>query len=402
MSSLQQLSMVNSSIRLYLVLGSMLQFFRYGLIASMYSVYLKRAGLDLFEMNLVNVAFYVTMFIFEIPTGAFADVFGRKLSFVASCFIWSASNIIYGLGSSFESFVVAEVIGAIGATFATGAFEAWLVDNLKHEKNTTPLRHVFARAEYWTQGAVVTGSILGAYIATHNMRIPWLIGGLGSFIGGVLALHYMREPSFTPKSLGWQSGWQEMKTTVTTSIDYGLKNSVIRYILLVLALQTFVLMTPNMQWSLWFGEYIKSEVGLGYIMAGNIVFMMVGSRLVSSVLDGKYAEEKIIVVIQIMMGLAFVATVLCTQLWGLVPFLAHQVFRGFWKPIKQAYLHDHIESKDRATIVSFESIAHHIAGAFGLLASGLIAKYLGMQITWILMGLVLVLGTSLIYWKRKL
>ncbi len=392
---------MKSTITIYLVLGSLLKFFYYGLISSTYSVYLQRGGLDLFEINLVNVSFYVTMFLFEIPTGAFADVFGRKLSFVASCFTLATGCAVYGLSSGFWGFIVAEIIAAIGATFSTGAFEAWLVDNLKHEKQTVALKKVFAWSEFWAQGAVVSGTVCGAYLATYNMRIPWLVGGVGSFIVGVLALRYMKEPTFTPKSLGWNSGWQEMKATVKTSVHYGLKNPVIRYIIVVASLQTFVLMTPNMQWSLWFGNYVKTEVGLGYVMAGNVVFMMLGSRLVGKILDNRFSEEMIIVVLQIAMGIAFVVTVLCSGLWGLIPFYVHQVFRGFWKPVKQAYLHDHIDSKDRATVVSFESIAYHISGALGLLLSGLLAKYFGIQVTWILAGLVLIFGTSLVYWKRK-
>lgn len=388
-------------VTVYLSLGFLSKFFKYGLISAFYSLYLKRAGLDLFEINLVNVAYYVTLFIFEIPTGAFADVFGRRWSFIMSSVLVAGGSLLYGATSSFWGFIAAEMITAVGATFASGAFEAWLVDGLKHAEDKTPLRTVFAKSGYYFQASTLLGSIVGSAIASHNMNLPWFIGGFGSLLVAVLAFIYMKEPSFTPKALGFRDGWQEMKKTVDTSFHYGLRNPVIRYIILVASLQTFVFMAPNMQWSIWFGELVKTEAGLGYIMAGNVLFMMLGARLVNTFLGRTHKEENIILFAQIGMGVAFIATVFLTKLWGLVPFFLHQIFRGFWGPVKEAYLHDHIQSKDRATVVSFESIVYHIAGAVGLFLSGLLAKYFGIQVTWVLVGVVLISGTIIVYVKRK-
>ncbi len=52
--------------------------------STVYTLYLISKGLNLFEVNLVNVVFYVTLSLFEIPTGAYADIFGRKSSLVLS------------------------------------------------------------------------------------------------------------------------------------------------------------------------------------------------------------------------------------------------------------------------------------------------------------------------------
>lgn len=393
--------MPNNYITVYLVLGFLSKFFKYGLISGYYSLYLRRAGLDMLEINLVNVAYYVTLFVFEIPTGAFADVFGRRWSFIASSLLVAIGSILYGVTSGFWGFVAAEMITAVGATFASGAFEAWLVDGLKHSGNKTPLRAIFAKSSYYFQASTLVGSILGGLIFSRDMSVVWFVGGGGSLLVALLSFIYMKEPSFTPKALGFKDGWQEMKNTVNTSFRYGLHNPAIRYIILVASLQTFVLMAPNMQWSIWFGDLVSDEKGLGYIMAGNVLFMMLGARLVNTFLGKASGEERIILISQVGMGVAFVATVLLTKLWGLVPFFAHQIFRGFWAPVKEAYLHDHINSKDRATVVSFESILYHIAGALGLFLSGVSAKYFGIQVTWLLMSAVLISGTIIVYVKRR-
>jgi predicted MFS family arabinose efflux permease len=136
-------------------------------------------------------------------------------------------------------------------------------------------------------------------------------------------------------------------------------------------------------------------------MAANMLFMMVGSRLAVKLLAKQRNEEWAIMINQAAMGVLLVCTVVIGNLWGLVPFLAHQVFRGFWNPLKEAYLHDHIESRDRATIVSFESVMYHMAGAAGLVVSGFLGKQYGILTTWILVGSFLSIGTIGVYWLRK-
>ena len=64
----------------YLIL--FLSSFAVSTISATYVLFLLSQGLDLLQVNLVNVAFMVGIFIFEIPTGAYADNFGRRKSLV--------------------------------------------------------------------------------------------------------------------------------------------------------------------------------------------------------------------------------------------------------------------------------------------------------------------------------
>ena len=103
------------------------------IVSAVYVTFLMKNGLNLFQVNLVNAIFFTTLFICEIPTGAFADIFGRKSSYMVSAILMSLSMFVYGSSSSFLGFVSAEMITAFGMTFRTGAFQAWLVDSLKHQ-----------------------------------------------------------------------------------------------------------------------------------------------------------------------------------------------------------------------------------------------------------------------------
>lgn len=55
------------------------------------------------------------------------------------------------------------------------------------------------------------------------------------------------------------------------------------------------------------------------------------------------------------------------------------------------YLHDHVPSQERATLLSFESMAQHFGGMIGLLASGMLAQYLSITWSWVILGLLMIL-----------
>ena len=110
----------------YLVFG--LYNLSWAFIGGMYALFLLARGLDLFQMSIVPAVFWIVSFFLEVPTGAFADLAGRKTSFVLSCFVRMLAFGLYAAAGSFTAFIVAEFVDAVGATLANGALEAWAVD----------------------------------------------------------------------------------------------------------------------------------------------------------------------------------------------------------------------------------------------------------------------------------
>ena len=68
-----------------------------------YPMFLLSRGLDLFQINVILAIFLISTFVFEVPTGAVADVYGRKISFLLSCAIRPVASV---QGMSFTLSVV--------------------------------------------------------------------------------------------------------------------------------------------------------------------------------------------------------------------------------------------------------------------------------------------------------
>jgi len=364
-------------------------------MSAMYVSFLISNGLDLFEINLVNLVFYVTLFLTEIPTGAFADVFGRKVSHITACALLAISMLVYGLSSSFIFFAVAESIGAVALTFSSGAFDSWFVDRIKHYGYNGKLDKAFARAGQIGRVCGIASAYVGAALADINMVIPWFAASALFVVSGLVAL-FIKEEYFVRQKLSLTAGLRDMGKTIQSSLCYCRDNLNVRFVIIITTIQLFVLQAPNMQWQPFFKRWLSGQIGLGIIYVLISVSVLLGSFVAPWLLRKVRCERKTLLMTQSLIALGIILPVLSERfLPALLIFLVHEFARGIFDPIKKSYLHQNITQKERATIQSFESMAHHLGGAGGLLISGLLAKSFGISVSWVVVGMALLLGSLL-------
>ena len=366
------------------------------LIGSVYVTFLMKNGLSLFEVNLVNTCFFLTLFLCEIPTGACADIFGRKTSFLIACGLLCLSMFIYGSSHTLVGFIIAEILGAAGSTFRNGAFRAWLVDSLKHHGNDGPHQKIFARSEFYCKATSAIGAVIGAYLASFNMAWPWFVGGTIMVATFVVARKIMKEEYFERRTLSIREGVSSMIDVARTSIRYGKEDSAVRFILAVTFIQIFSVMAFNMYWQPHLKNHGMQPVYFGYVYFGIMALTALGLFIVAQI-DCGGREKRAIVIIHTVTGVCMIAAACMTSMpLILVFFLLHEIPRGSIQPVISSFLHHRIPSGERATIDSFCSIAPHIGGAIGLLLSGVIAQKFGISVAWIVSGIILTGGALLL------
>ncbi|MDP2859322.1 MAG: MFS transporter [Bacillota bacterium] len=138
------LSVVNAS-TVYLILRVLVRFSE-RLMFTTYSVYyVKSLGLNPLQLVPVGTAVEATVFVFEVPTGVVADIWGRRASVITGMFLMSSAYIGQGaipwLGgtgitafSCFGLVVVAKIVRGVGWTFISGAHEAWITDEVGEDQ----------------------------------------------------------------------------------------------------------------------------------------------------------------------------------------------------------------------------------------------------------------------------
>src|SRR5450759_4452889 len=79
------------------------------------------AHFDPFRLLLVGSVLELTCLVFQVPTGLFADAFGRRWAVAAGCSLVGAGFILEGSIPQFTSILVSQVVWGIGATLSDGA-----------------------------------------------------------------------------------------------------------------------------------------------------------------------------------------------------------------------------------------------------------------------------------------
>ena len=91
-------------------------------------------GLSPLELVLVGTAMELAVFVFEVPTGIVADTYGRKRSVVIGMFVLGGSYLLVGVSTAAVGVIAAYAVWGLGWTFLSGAFDAWLADEVGEER----------------------------------------------------------------------------------------------------------------------------------------------------------------------------------------------------------------------------------------------------------------------------
>ncbi len=154
-------------------------------------------GLSLTQVGMMEAVFWVSMMLFEVPTGAVADRWGRRVSLALGGFMFTGGTILFVLAEGFVGLTISYLIMAISMTLYSGSGHALLFDTLRTLGRTREYEKHMGRSE-----ALMTGALLGAALFGGPMAGLWgletvfLIGAGTMALAGVVAL-MLREPPRT-------------------------------------------------------------------------------------------------------------------------------------------------------------------------------------------------------------
>lgn len=357
-----------------------------------YVMFLLSRGLTLLDASLVNTAYAVTLIVAEFPTGVIADTWGRKASFVVSCFVIALGTFVYAFAPGFLWFVIAEVIIAIGMTCTTGAFDAWIVDTIAFHGEKVDLGSLFTRAGQVRKFGAVLGVLMGSYAAeAFGLQTPWIMSSFVFFLVGVAAVIFMKEDYFKKNYTTIHEGFKGLFVTAGKTISFARKSSHIVTVLLIVGISTCAMQAYNMQWQPFFKGYIQSASQLGWFFVAIVVSSFFGISISKKVMKKNGNDFAMPLIISLVVtGVAMLCTSLSPIIiFSVVMFMVHEVSRGSYSVFSDAYMNAHIPSEERASLLSLQALAAHIGMAIGLPISGWIADNYSIRHAWIVSSIFL-------------
>lgn len=146
------------------------------------------------QLVLVGTVMELTVFLCEVPTGIVADTYSRRLSIVVGYLIMGGAFLLVGGVGVVWAVLAGWAIWGFGYTFTSGAFDAWLADEVGAD-NVTP---VYLRGAQIGRAASVLGIVAAVGLGVVDLRLPIVLGGAGILLLGVFFALAMQETGFRP------------------------------------------------------------------------------------------------------------------------------------------------------------------------------------------------------------
>jgi MFS family permease len=354
------------------------------LIWGINTIFLLDAGLSNLEAFAANAFFTGGMVIFEVPTGIVADTIGRRTSYLLGTLTLSGSSLLYVMlwqvEAPFWAWALVSLLLGLGFTFFSGAVEAWLVDALTATGYRGRLETVFGRGQIVTGAGMLGGSVAGGFIAQQvSLGAPFVIRGAILIVMFAVAFRLMHDVGFTPDVGGRPVA--EMRKIAANSIEYGWRVPAVKW-LMVEALFTggvgiyaFYALQP----------YLLELYGdpTAYEIAGLAAAIVAGAQILGGVAAPRIRArfQRRTTALLLTAGLSVISLALIGAIQSFWPVIGLTTVWGLLfaatMPIRQTYINGMIPSRQRATILSFDSMMSSTGGVWAQPVLGRVADASG-------------------------
>ncbi|HRN71352.1 MAG TPA: MFS transporter, partial [Candidatus Woesebacteria bacterium] len=266
------------------------------------------------QLGVIVMLTYAVQMIMELPSGALADLIGRRTTILFSFLLGAISYLLIPFGTSYLYFIIINIILGVSDSFRSGAEEAMVYDTYK-EVDSHEFEKVNSKGNLVYQTGLIIGTITGGLLYNVNVYIPFVFYGMSLLVGFVLTYFYI-EPLIDSEKFSMKNYVNQIK--IGTKEVF--KDKLTTYTSL------FYIAVGGITWTnaLYFGSFFM--VGLGFDNAER-GFIQGGTRLINALLftfilkKMKLGERFKIVIFPIVMTLAFLPGIFLEG-WVGVPFFA--------------------------------------------------------------------------------
>jgi DHA1 family multidrug resistance protein-like MFS transporter len=139
----------------------------------------------------LTAIFALTQLIISPFAGKSADKFGRKIMIVIGLFIFSVSELLFGMGKTIELLFISRILGGVSGACIMPAVTAFIADITTLETRPKMLGYMSAAI---TTGLII-GPGVGGFLAEIGTRVPFYSASILGFIAATLSVMLLKEPA---------------------------------------------------------------------------------------------------------------------------------------------------------------------------------------------------------------
>lgn len=285
--------------------------------------------------------------ILEIPTGAFADVVGRRKAIILSFVVGSVALALFPFVTAFWVFVVLEVLKGLANALYSGSMEAMVYDEMKGRGEEENYDRVASNMETIGWIGILAASLMAGYIYNWHFRAPWIIQSIQYALAVVVSWRLV-EPRLDSIKVNikeaWRQNWEGFRelfaSARTTRVTLQLGLIGVGYI-----------MASNFLGHAQAREYGLDARGVGILFSAGYVFSIVASRFFPQ-LRRSLGESRLVAVTGSMMIVSFVLAKFVGVALGSMLVIMRIASSSTFRNARSVIVNKWISSRNRATTLS--------------------------------------------------
>jgi MFS family permease len=321
------------------------------LTRGIWMIYLAAKGMSLTQLGLLETIFHITSFAMEVPTGAIADIFGRRISRILGRIFSLSSVILLLTADNFYLFAISFIFSALSYNLESGAGDALVYDSLKEIGEENTYMKIAGNKELFYQIAGTVSFLVGGMLAVRSYNTAFVITIIIGTIT-ILQSFTFREPSIGRVTA--ERGTENLFIKQLKDSGKAVANSP-RVSFLIIFIEVIMVFCTCIFFYLQ--NYLKgggyNEAAIGIIYAVSSLAAAFVAPLVHKI-ERRIKEQGILLLMPII-------TALC--IWGIALSRYHYVFFIVMSITESIifvsvsdYINKMIPSENRATILSFSSM----------------------------------------------
>lgn len=333
--------------------------------------------------------------VFEIPSGAFADRFGRKNTLILAKLLGGLGFVFFLLRRNYADFVISYILFGLWITLQSGALEALIYDNMKKLGITKDYAKYQSIKSSIGQIAFAISALVSSYLVLFGYNVVIIATILCSFIASALVIVTIKD-----------THWHDEKITklnkdyfkiLKKGFVYSFKHTtILKFIAFIVVINAFVGIIDN------YSELILFHITNSLPMVPILITIEFGIIALSQFLITKHLQRKnakfsigivIFSMAVILIGFMFY-NFSVTYATYLLFWIGFNISSHLLNTKKQLL----IPSKLRATINSVEGFLLGIVGVIYLLFFGQIVEMFSYKTGFIVVSVItLIIVTAFLF-----
>ena len=337
---------IKSNIWKYYLATSLAQFAFYTPIIQLF--YLAH-DLTIFKIAILGVAWTIVRMILEVPSSVLADRWGRKRTMIVSSVFTVLSVITLLYATNFLLFVIASIWSAAAYAFLSGTDVAFFYDSLKVLKKEEEFDKLWARQQIYQQIPLIISFVSSGFLFKYSQLLPFQLA-LGFLMLSLIVTLTLHEPQYH-KPIENVSVFSHFKQSAQSIF----KNS---YLKSILIFSLFFCLGSDISYG--YGQIYLKQLALPIVLFGIVytfksLFVTFAANFAPS-LRRRFSYQSMFGFQIITITILFYIMVLTkSYILGAICFILIGIPNGFFGTSKSSYMHQYIQSHQRATIDSMFS-----------------------------------------------